>query len=90
VQWPADAAGLGFLPQRVCLDERALAINEAEALHLLLDCGDARQRPFDQGDRIGFSALDCRGDPFNRTRIGNETFCGHGASFVLRRPAVSM
>jgi hypothetical protein len=77
-------------PAALSSGERPLAIKEAPALHLFLDHGDAPERGFDKGYWIGLSVLDRGGDLFDRAWIGDEGLCGHGASFVLRRPAVSI
>jgi hypothetical protein len=90
VQRTANAAGFRLLPQNLRVGERAFAIEQAPAQHLTLDRGDAPERGFDKRDRIGPSALDGGGDLLDRARIGNEAKLGHGASFVFRRPAVSI
>ncbi len=90
VQRTANAAGFRLLPQNLRVGKRPLAIDEAPALHLLLDNGDAPERGFDESDRVGPSALNGGRDLLDRARIGDEALLAHDASFVLRRPAVSI
>ena len=90
VQRTANAAGFRLLPQNLRVGQRPLAIDEAPALHLLLDGVNTPERGFDKSDRVGLSALNGGRDLLDRARIGYEALLAHGASFVLRRPAVSI